>query len=65
MRSRYERGHRPINSSAGETPAVLWGVIRYWNRNLAREVATSVGIVFFSAVLNVWTALSASPLDAG
>lgn len=53
MRSRCERGHRPINSSAGETPVVLWGVIRYRNRNLAKEVATSVDVVFSSAVLKV------------
>ena len=53
MRSRYERGRRPINGSAGETSVVLWSVSWFWNRNLAEAVVTSVDIIFFSAVLKV------------
>ena len=61
-RLRRQRGLRPMRSSAGATPVVERGVMRYWKRK--REICVS-RLTPPGSFLSVCTALSARPLDAG
>ena len=54
------------SNSAGDTPVVECGVIRYWNSILAIQLSIDpVLLAFFIPSLKVFTALSANPLDKG
>ena len=64
-KSNLDLGFLPNESSAGETPVDVWGVIRYRLRNLDTLVSTLPSLIFFMASLKVLTALSASPFEAG
>ena len=65
IRSKWEHGRHSINSWAGEILVVVCEVIWYWNRNRDKHVRTAPSVVFLSPDLNVWTARSARPLEAG
>ena len=57
---------RFINSSEGDFPVVVCGVIRYAKRNLFTVVLIDSSLFnFFIVFLNVRTALSAHPFVAG
>ena len=64
-KSRRDRGRLPINISAGEMPVVVCGVIRYCRRKRDTRDSIEPLVDFFINFLNVCTALSASPLEAG
>ena len=61
------RSLRPIKISAGVRPVAVCGVVRYPNRKRANFSPTdhSSFLQIFMASLNVLTALSASPFEAG
>lgn len=52
-------------SNAGGTPVVEWGTFLFWNRNVNNLVCIDPPVIFFTQFLNVWTARSAWPLEAG
>ena len=55
-----------MSNSAEHWPVVVWGVILYFIKNLLILVSIEdLSFIRFIAFLNVWTARSASPLDAG
>ena len=64
-KSRRDLNCLPINNSAGATPVVECGVIRYLNRNLASFSLTEPPCIWRKLCLKVWTALSAKPLLEG
>ena len=60
-----KRSCLPNMSSDGETPVVLCGVRRNWNRTLDNFVFKDPSLAFFKLCFTVWTARSARPLWLG
>ena len=63
MRSNLDFWFLPSSNSAGETPVVVWGVIRYQLKKRETLVSKLPSFDFFIPSLKIWTALSASPFD--
>ena len=64
-KSNQDLGCLPNNNSAGERPVVVCGVCLYCDKKCDNLVSTVPSRNLLMPCLSIWTARSASPLDAG